>query len=564
MLIYAQNQVNGCDFMKKISLKDLTLREKIGQMANHSILTINNMLKNGNDAVNLMGSVWVYGAIDMRLINMGDDTTGEEIPAHHNWLFLNEMSKKNKIPLLGAMDCTSGINSAFYDMRFVASPCSLGAANSEELSFKTGVAKAKSLKCAGAKWLWGPEEDIPNRLASISLGRKLSDEPDLIIKLANAQNNGIQSEGVAATAKHFPGDDELEYRDSHVSETVYHKSLEEWRSRQGRVFKEIIDGGVYSVMVGHQAFPACDNTKIKGKYLPSTVSKKVVTDLLKGELGFKGVVITDAIGMRGLLNLFDNDINRVCIESVKAGCDVILAAPGGFVDAIEKAVLDGEIPESRIDDACSRILAMKEKLNLFEQPFEEMDSVAVAEECTAVSNLVAEKSLSLVCDNRKILPLNPEKHKKICIIFSGESERAYNSLKIIEEELYKRGVEKVHIQKGLGDEPEPSTLPLDFDIMLYVGHAGLQEPWGMVGFQGETFKTFYRVAAGGQIGKRVAVSIGSPYLYFDYYEGFDCFINAYTYHESTLRALVKALYGEIGFEGGHPFKLIPAGFDVNY
>ena len=550
--------------MKKPQLSELTLREKIGQMANHSIEMVNKMLREGNDAVNMMGSVWVYGAVDMRLINMGEDTTGEEIEAHQNWIFLNELSKRNKIPLLGCMDATNGIKYAFCDMGFVASPCNLGATNSEELSFKVGVAKAKSLKCAGAKWLWGPEEDIPCRLASISLGRKMSDDPDLIIKMANAQNDGVQSQGVAATAKHFPGDDELEYRDSHVSETVYHKSMDEWRSRQGRVFKEIVDGGVYAVMVGHQAFPACDNRKVKGKYVPSTISDKVVTGLLKGELGFKGVVITDAIGMRGLLNMYDNDLGRVCIESVKAGCDVILGAPGNFIDVIEKAVLDGEIPESRIDDACSRVLAMKEKLNLYEIPFEEMDTEKVVAECKEVSNLVAEKSMSLVCDKRKILPLNPEKHKKICIIFSGESERAYESLKIIEEELYKRGVEKVHIQKGLGDEPEPSTLPLGFDLMLYVGHMMLNEPWGMAGFQGETFKTFYRVAAGNQIGKRVAVSIGSPYLYFDYYEGFDCFINAYSYDESTLRALVKALYGEIGFEGIHPFRLIPEGFVVKY
>ena len=193
-----------------------------------------------------------------------------------------------------------------------------------------------------------------------------------------------------------------------------------------------------------------------------------------------------------------------------------------------------------------------------------MDSAAVAAECEELSKIVAEKALSLVCDNRKILPFNKDKYKKVCIIFSGESQRAYDSLKIIEEELYKRGVEKVHIQKGLGDEPEPSTLPLGFDLMLYVGHMMLNDPWGIAGFQGETFKTFYRVTAGGQIGKRVAVSIGSPYLYFDYYAGFDCFINAYNYSDATLRALVKALYGEIGFEGGHPFKLIPNGFDVNY
>ena len=143
--------------MKKPLLSELTLREKIGQMANYSMLSINKLIERGSKDVDIMGSVWVYGALDMRLINMGEETTGEEIPAHQNWVALSELSKRNKIPLLGCMDCGSGISHAFCDMEFISSPCNLGAAADPELNYKVGVAKAKSLKCAGSKWLWGPE-----------------------------------------------------------------------------------------------------------------------------------------------------------------------------------------------------------------------------------------------------------------------------------------------------------------------------------------------------------------------------------------------------------------------
>ncbi|MBR3961306.1 MAG: hypothetical protein IKK13_03735 [Clostridia bacterium] len=550
--------------MKKPLLSELTLREKIGQMANYRSTVIQDKVLNNAEDLSLIGSVWVIGGLDMRVVNMSDETSGKKVPAKANWKFMQQLTETCKIPPLACMDSTNGIYGQFYDMSMTMNPNTIGATGSAELSFEMGRVKANELKCGGAKWLWGPEEDMVARNAAISIGRTFSDDQDLVIKLAVAQNKGIQDQRVAATAKHFPGTDGLEYRDAHTAETVMRLNKKDWWEHQGRVYQEVFDAGVYSVMVAHSSFPAIDDTRIGNQYIPSTVSKKVVTDLLKGEMGFKGVVITDAIEMEGLISLFDKSMEKVMIETVKAGNDVILGVKGNFIDVIEQAVLSGEIPESRIDDACQRVLDMKEKLGLFDEPLEAMDQEKCLAETKEVNEKIAEKALSLVCDNRKMLPLNKDKIKSVCIIFQGESKDVYDSLEYMEDELRKHGVEKIHRQTALHDEPEPSTLPLDFDIMLYVPHIGLNKPWGVAGFQGEIYKTMYRVTAGGQIGKRIVINLGWPGVWYDYYTTFDCFINAYNYTEITQRNAIKALYGELPFDGIHPFRLIPKGYEINF
>lgn len=549
--------------MKKPLLSELTLREKIGQMGNYRNWDIVDKIRNNHKDLPLIGSIWAMGALDMKVINMADESTGEKIPAKSQWEFLHEFNKQTKIPTILAMDSTKGIKGAFYDLTTVSDSPTVGATGSEELSYKLGVCKANQLKCAGAQWLWGPEEDLASRNSAVNLGRKFSDNPDLVIKLANAQNKGIQSVNVAATAKHFPGEDELEYRDPHVSASMLHISVEDWWEKQGRVFKEIFDDGVYSVMVGHQSFPACDNTKINGNYVPSTASYKVVTELLKGEMGFDGVVITDAIGMHSLMDMFGDHI-RISIECIKAGCDVILGAQGEFIDGVEQAVLNGEIPMSRIDDACQRILDMKEKIGVFDAPLEEMNKDEIVSECNNLTQEISKKSLSLVCDNNQLLPLNPEKHKNFTIVYSGYGQGIFESLEFMKDELLKHGAKRVNIVQGLKTRPDAEKCSSESDIMLYVAHIGCHQPRGGSTFQDDEFLTFYHTTVGNQKGKRIGVSIGSPFVYFDYYEDFDCFVNAYNSTEATQRSFIKAIFGEIPFEGCHPFKLIPDGFKVTY
>ncbi len=547
--------------MKKPLLSELTLREKIGQTAVFRSDTYQEFYTKDRDYFNLIGGVWIWGALDMKLINMGDVTQNVKLKSDDTLAFMQEVTKNQKIPVIGCMDNGRGVTSAFYDLSPAMDLPMIGATGSAELSYKMGECKARELKCAGARWMWGPEEDLPTRNSSIQLYRKFSDNPDLVIELSKAHGQGIQAHNVAATAKHFPGDDELEYRDAHVSQSMMRLTKEDWYKRQGRVFQEVFDDGVMSVMVGHQSFPAVDNRKINGTYLPAVVSDKIVTELLKEEMGFKGVVITDGIGMEGSLGLFGGDIDTLCVESVKAGCDVILGPGRNYINAVEKAVLEGYIPESRIDDACQRILDMKEKVGLFDCPVEPVDKAAVLKASAEVNQEIIDNGMSLVCDRRNMLPLTPEKAERVTIIYVGDRQTMFEQLDAMVDELYKQGVKTVTKKIGVGDPPDPENISANSDIILYVADA---REWGMAGFRGETFKTFYRTTMNGMKGRRIGVSINSPYLYFDYFEGFDCFANVYNEYEITQRSFVQALFGKKEFKGGHPFKLIPDGMEVNY
>ena len=193
-----------------------------------------------------------------------------------------------------------------------------------------------------------------------------------------------------------------------------------------------------------------------------------------------------------------------------------------------------------------------------------MDVEKVVAESTKLREEVAEKSLSLICDNNKILPLNPDKYKNITIVYSGFSKDTLESLEVMKDELLKHGAENVQIVEGLYERADAKKYSEQSDLMLYVSQVACHSPRGVAGYQGDSFYTFYHTTVGEQMGKRIGVSLASPYVYFDYYSDFDCFINAFNNSEETQRAFVKALYGEVPFEGKQPFKIIPDGFDVNY
>jgi hypothetical protein len=313
--------------------------------------------------------------------------------------------------------------------------------------------------------------------------------------------------------------------------------------------------GTAAIMVSHNIMCCVDEE------YPASLSPAVHA-FLREVLPFDGVVMTDGLDMGAVKEYAEG--GNIAVTALQAGNDMLLSVSKNFIDIIEKAVLSGEIPESRIDDACQRVLDMKEKVGLFENPCEVMDRDACLAETDRLNHEIAKRAISLVCDNNKLLPLNPDKVKSVCIIYQGTDEEIFESLKFMEDELKKHGVEKVHIQTALHDEPEPSTLPLGFDIMLYVPCILRNKPWGVLGFQGEIYKTMYRVTAGNQIGKRIVINLGTPAVYYDYYTTFDCFINAYNPSEMTQRYAIKALYGDIPFEGGHPFRLIPKGYEINY
>lgn len=550
---------NGVITMKKPLLSELSLREKIGQTA------LGRLSNPGFKDLKKYpyGCMWALGNMEMEIINM-NETFADTATKASAWAdTLVEFNKQLKVPLLTATDCTMRV--PFQEYATVHDAVAVGSTDNTDLAYEGGEIRARMLKNCGTRWLWTPEVDLPNRNNAVMHGRLYSDNAEKTTKMATAFMKGVQDNGVAATAKHFPGADGIEYRDAHCADNMMLLPVDEWKVKQGKVFQDLIDAGIYSIMIAHGSFPFYDNTQRNGRFVPCTLSKKVICDLLKGEMGFKGVVITDGIAMRSAVTYCNDNLTELYIEAINAGNDVILSVKDCYFDIIEEAVLNGTIPESRIDDACQRVLDLKEKLGMFDDNYEVKigDIDKINADARVFNKKVAENALSLVCDKNNLLPVSADKIKNVSIIYSGHdkegSGRAFDNLGYMKAAFEQRGA-NVSIYRRLdGAKGRNQLKEIDekSDLIVYVGFLMRYAPEGFSAFYDEEKLTFHHALSYGAE-KSVAVGLGSPFMYFDFYYCFPTYINAYNDMKETQEAFVAALYGEIEFRGGEPFELIPS------
>lgn len=538
-------------FTRKPQLSEMTLREKIGQTAVMQISLFMNKENLEEYLVeNPMGNVWHNGNFNLCTANLFPVEGGvsRDSKYYRKWLLkLRDMLAVP--PLVGLDPPSSGVATDLCD---IASAPTVGATNSPELAEYFGRTQAKIIRSVGGNYDWAPVADIPSRFCSVATMRAMSDQLDKLVEMESAMIKGMQKTGVAATAKHFPGMDKVEYRDTHFSPVCIHSSIEEWKEEQGEAFQRIINNGVYSIMIGHMAFPAVDDRKIGNAYVPATISYNIITKLLKEEMGFDGMVITDSIDMASLAAAYP-DKEEMYIELINAGNDLLLNVRDyDYIDIIEKAVKKGLISESRIDDACGRILNIKEKLGLFGEPEEiEMDD-ALKNEVSEMNRIISEKAITLECDIHNRLPLDADKIHKATIICSAHRDKAFEALEYMKEALEERGIE-VRLQRRLKSSEEIEEIDKESDLIIYAGYIAPHAPMGAGSFYDEECETFYFAFNKGAE-KSIGVSLGSPFVYYDFYMYSQIFVHIYSLSREAQRAFVKAIFGEIPFEGEMPFE----------
>ena len=537
----------------KPKLSELTLREKIGQTCQMQTAYLMNM-ENLEEylAENPIGQVWHTCNTAMTTVNLADIEIDEPMDSTFYRKWTQRMDAALRIPALFGLDGPGRPHAT--DMVDLVSVPVLGANDSEEVVEQYGKYLAMNARALGGNWVWSPNVDLPQRFSGISIMRQLSSDPDRLVKLSLAMIRGAQANGLAMGAKHFPGKDKIEYRDGHFADELIRTSKEDWLKGQGKVFQDMIDGGVWSIMPGHQAFPAVDNSRINGgAYIPTTLSYKILTKLLKEEMGFKGVVVTDAIEMAALKTAYPNK-EDLFVALLNAGNDVLLNVKRlDYVDIIERAVKDGRVSEARIDDACQRILDMKEKMGMFTEKREEIVMTEdLRQEILAFNTKAAENALVLQCDKINQIPLDPAKIKNVAIICSSHSDTFHKSMHFMKEEFERRGI-KVHLQRRLTSYPEIEKIAAENDLILYLHFVMPHIPMGGSGlFCEECAHFFFALHEGKE--KSIGVSMGSPYVYYDYCSNMDTYIHAFSTTPATQVAVVKALFGEIGFNGHYPYE----------
>lgn len=555
--------------MIKNILQKLTLRQKIGQMFLLRDDTLYAMVSESELpeylSRNPIGGIWATSKLKYQTnyVNFEAGQNGGSLSDLKS--YIDYLNRHLPLPLLVGGDSEKG---GFMGASEIAGPDAVAAANDDALTYQYAACMAKELSLGGINWRWSPITDLAHHNSSVCVNRVCSDNPDTVLRYAKAFIKGTQDNGIAATVKHFPGQDLNDTHDPHFSTSINHASFADWMQLQGRVYKEAIDSGVYSVMVGHNVFPALDDHLIGQKRCPASFSKKIITDLLKHEWGFEGVVITDDIGMRAALSIYGLENKKdAYIELINAGNDMLLGSPIGkdhedFIGYIEEAVTDGRISMERIDDACQRILTMKEKLGLFVQrdslsgkaPSEAMlSTVNTLKKQTHEMNMaIARKSLTLLSNSCGLLPCDSTQLKHVSILPVTHSAEFTRHLEDLKQAFQRRNisatlydnVEQCDLGKAAGKDC----------IIIYANFVSAHQPMGHCTFYGDVARQFFKILSLGS-DRSVVISFGSPFIREEYYEEAETYINAYWYNKEVMEAVAEGILGEISFCGISPFKI---------
>ncbi|GAB2845055.1 glycoside hydrolase family 3 protein [Streptomyces deserti] len=290
----------------------------------------------------------------------------------------------------------------------------IGAGRSRSDARALGRIAGRELRAMGIRQDYAPVADVNVNPANPVIGvRSFGADPEAVAALVAAEVVGFQRSGVAATAKHFPGHGDTAV-DSHTGFPVITHSRTEWETLDAPPFRAAIEAGIDSIMTAHLMVPALD-----GSGDPATLSRPILTGILRGELGYDGVVVTDSLGMEGVRTKYGDD--RVPVLALKAGVDQLLNPPHLDLawNAVLKAVQDGELTEARLDESILRILRLKAKLGLFRDPYAshgDVDRTVGVRSHLAAADRIAERTTTLLVNEEHLLPLSRHRHARLLVV----------------------------------------------------------------------------------------------------------------------------------------------------
>lgn len=400
--------------------------------------------------------------------------------------------KYSKIPLLIAGNCDDGGNGIASNGTFVMTAAGAAASGDTETAYNIGYVAAKEAAAIGANWLFNPCCDIfMNWRNTIVNTRSFGDNADQVIENIRAFIKGAHQSNVATCCKHFPGDG-VEERDQHLLLGVNDLSVEEWNASFRKVYQTMIDEDLESIMVGHIALPEMSRHLRPGiadtEIMPATLAPELLTDLLRGEMGFNGLVITDASHMGGFTNVMRRKF--AVPRAIASGCDMFLFVGDADEDIgfMYDGVMNGTITEERLSDAVHRVLGLKAKLNLFkpENVFKSEEGLAVigCEEHKALCAKAADACTTLVKDTQKLLPLPEAKGKRARLVYIFSKPESVHWKHDPIQDMVKEEIERM----GYEVDVAPNFYELDREnpamakpIMMSIGkHETFRETYDVV------------------------------------------------------------------------------------
>lgn len=328
-----------------------------------------------------------------------------------------QLDSNANIPLLKAANLEEGGYGANSEGTYFGSQMQVAAANDLAQTKRFAKVCAVEGRAAGCNWNFAPVCDIDMNFRNpITNVRTYGSDPEKVCRNVEVYVKALQSCGMAAACKHFPGDG-VDFRDQHLHPTYNSLPADQWYGTYGKIYQTAIDAGLLSVMVGHIVQPAVEMEQNPAltfaDCLPASQSKELLTGVLREKFGFNGVVITDATIMGGYCMSMER--RKALPATLMAGCDMFCFTPDIYedLDILHEALQTGELTEDRLDEAVTRILALKRKLEDMPETLPEIHASAWKAAC-------ADRAATLVKDTQKLIPVQAEKYPKVKLVCIGE------------------------------------------------------------------------------------------------------------------------------------------------
>lgn len=548
-------------------LKKMSVEEKVGQLIQ---IGVNARFANRDGSFykelerqvveNKIGGIIFFGA-----------------PMYETSILINRMQAEAKLPLLMALDAETGVGMRFADATNFPWAMAVAATGEPDFARRIGVITGREARAMGFQHVYAPVLDVNNNAANPVINvRSFSEDPQEVAKFGTAFIEGVQSEKAIATAKHFPGHGDTDV-DSHRGLPIIDHSLASLEKTELVPFRAAIKDGVASVMIAHIALPEIDDEIVKPlknyrggdaevgaeiveqkAYIPATLSKKVQTDLLRNDMGFKGLIVTDAMSMSGLTLYFEQ--GEAGVRAFLAGSDLLEkpSDPDAMIAGLLAAVLSGRIPQTRLDESVRRILAWKSAVGLFKDRItniDAMDKIISGPESLALTDEVATRAITLVRNDASALPL--DRSKKIVVLGLSNGFDGPETMASFAGTLRSNGVRSqvFYLQENsLPEQAQAARLAAaDADIIV-VGLYGRVRSGAKnsVGVPENGAAILRELLANGK--QVVGISFGNPYV-LSSFPDMKTYVVAYGDMASLQRAAARSILGLQPVTGRLPISL---------
>jgi beta-N-acetylhexosaminidase len=465
-------------------------------------------------------------------------------------ILTNELQKRAKIPLIVGADFESGTRMRLAEGTSIPSHMAIGATGDPKLAYEAGKVTALEARAAGVHWIFAPDVDVNNNPDNPIINvRSFGENPQSVAEYVSEFVRGIEENGALATAKHFPGHGNVTV-DSHLSLPVVKGSRDELERTELAPFRAAIAAHVSSIMPGHLAVPAFEpdgNT-------PATLSRAILSGVLRREMKFHGLIITDALEMGGVASAYPP--GEIAVRAVDAGADVLLMPPHpkAAIAVLEDAVQSGRVPLRRIDESVRRILEAKSRLGLDQKRVVDVPLLYRKFGCPlyrAQALSIADKGITLLRDSSRFLPLDSTRPTRLLLVALSADPDSLPA-ETLEEEIRPR-VDSLTVLRADARfcKIETLTLPApdSYDIAIAAIFVRVADRKGNVGFPEEQRAFVNRLLANGK--PTAVVAFGSPYL-IERFPTAKTWLGAFSTNEVTQRAVARGLFGQVSIAGKIP------------